>query len=102
MRRKLTNVTCRFGDLREPVKRIIGDELGKKLTRMWGLDAEGEVNGVGKELGLPGLWYLSGTNCLIVADKAFLLIYCFKVASGLLEFTPSTSRYVCPLLLPFL
>lgn len=51
----------RFGDLREPVKRVIGEELGKKLTRIWNLNEEGELNSIGREIGIPGLWYFSGT-----------------------------------------
>ncbi|TCD67475.1 hypothetical protein EIP91_012336 [Steccherinum ochraceum] len=50
-----------YGDLRVPIKKIIGEESGKKLTKIWGVNEEGELNSIAKEAGIPGLWYLSGS-----------------------------------------
>ncbi|KAI0791868.1 hypothetical protein C8Q75DRAFT_876016 [Abortiporus biennis] len=49
-----------FADASEPISRIVGDEVSKKVPRIWGIDEEGEVNGCYRELGTPGLWYIMG------------------------------------------
>ena len=55
------------------MKRVIGEELGEKLTRIWNLNDEGELNGIGREIGIPGLWYFSGTfNCLALCSSVML------------------------------
>ena len=53
-------MSVRWGDLRDPIKRVIGADLGQKLTKIWGLDDDGELSSIAKEVGIPGLWYLSG------------------------------------------
>ena len=67
LRDELTDVTYSFGDTRDRVTSDLSRDprnaqLIKKLNPIWGLDKEGEVNGVwayGK-LGVPGLWYMHG------------------------------------------
>jgi hypothetical protein len=52
---------CRYGDARTLVRRICGEELGKKVKPVWGLNEEGEINGLWRVLGVPGLWYMMGS-----------------------------------------
>jgi len=84
-----------LGDPREQIRKVCGDEVADKCKAIWGLDEEGELNGVWRDLGVPGLWYMMGefawvfegskltSNALII--KATLL---FAVS------TPSISPFV--------
>ncbi|TCD62522.1 hypothetical protein EIP91_006771 [Steccherinum ochraceum] len=49
-----------FGDVRDPIRKICGEEVGAKLPPIWGLNEEGELRGTWRELGTPGLWYMMG------------------------------------------
>ncbi|KAH7913178.1 FAD/NAD(P)-binding domain-containing protein [Hygrophoropsis aurantiaca] len=49
-----------FSDARSAYRALLGEELGSKVTRMGGLDEEGEHNGLWREVGLPGLWCMTG------------------------------------------
>ncbi|KAK7032645.1 hypothetical protein VNI00_012910 [Paramarasmius palmivorus] len=53
-----------YGDARTLVRRICGEELGKKVKPIWGLNEEGEINGLWRDLGVPGLWYMMGNLAL--------------------------------------
>ncbi|KAF8143648.1 hypothetical protein K438DRAFT_1911041 [Mycena galopus ATCC 62051] len=44
------------GDARDGVRKICGDAVGDKCKPIWGLNAEGEINGAWRDLGVPGLW----------------------------------------------
>jgi hypothetical protein len=50
----------RFGDPREPMRNIIGDDLANRCKRIWGLDNEKEIRGVWRDLGIPHLWAMMG------------------------------------------
>lgn len=63
----LTDATYSFGNALDRVTSVLSGnyknaELIKQLKPIWGLDAEGEVNGVWgyRKLGVPGLWYMVG------------------------------------------
>ena len=49
-----------YGDPRNPMRDILGPELGKKLTPIWGIDEEGEIRTAWKEAGLENLWVMMG------------------------------------------
>ncbi|THG93043.1 hypothetical protein EW026_g8077 [Hermanssonia centrifuga] len=49
-----------YGDARNPIREIVGEELGKKLKPIWGLDEEGELRSVWRDSGLPNLWVMMG------------------------------------------
>ncbi|KAI0697450.1 FAD/NAD(P)-binding domain-containing protein [Cytidiella melzeri] len=49
-----------YGDAREPIRNIIGPELGDKLAPIWGLDNEGELRSCWKELAVPNAWLMMG------------------------------------------
>lgn len=49
-----------YGDPRDPIRKIVGEELGTKLAPIWGLDNEGELRSVWKENGAPNLWIMMG------------------------------------------
>jgi hypothetical protein len=39
---------------------ILGPEAGARLKPIWGLDPEGEIQGVWRDLGIPRAWYMMG------------------------------------------
>ncbi|KAF2095625.1 FAD/NAD(P)-binding domain-containing protein [Rhizodiscina lignyota] len=48
------------GNPRDQVCKIIGPEMEEKLEDMWCCDKEGEVRGLWKPIGHPGIWYAGG------------------------------------------
>lgn len=58
-----TLVQFSFADSRGPVRDLLGEELGKNLPPIWGLNKEGEIRTAWRELNLPNVWYMMGT-CL--------------------------------------
>lgn len=51
-----------FDDIRGPIRQICGDEVGHRIPALWGLNDEGELRGVWREIGTPGLWYMMGKS----------------------------------------
>lgn len=49
-----------YGDPRNPMREILGPELGKKISPVWGIDEEGEIRGVWKDLGVENCWVMMG------------------------------------------
>jgi hypothetical protein len=42
------------------MRKILGPEAGARLKPIWGLDAEGEIKGAWRDIGLPRLWCMIG------------------------------------------
>ncbi|KAJ6467908.1 hypothetical protein C8R45DRAFT_1171515 [Mycena sanguinolenta] len=53
-----------LSNARNGVRKVCGDAVGDKCRRIWGINAEGEINGVWRDLGVPGLWYMTGNLAL--------------------------------------
>jgi len=49
-----------LGEARDPMRKILGPEAGARLKTIWGLDAEGEIQGAWRDIGLPRLWCMIG------------------------------------------
>ncbi|PSS35577.1 hypothetical protein PHLCEN_2v1454 [Hermanssonia centrifuga] len=49
-----------FDDYRGPIRKILGEEVGKSLTPIWGLNDEGELRTAWREVGVPNVWYMMG------------------------------------------
>jgi hypothetical protein len=52
----------RYGDARGPMRKILGSEVGAQLKPIWGLDAEGEIQGVWRDIGVPRVWCMMGKS----------------------------------------
>ncbi|PCH39755.1 FAD/NAD(P)-binding domain-containing protein [Wolfiporia cocos MD-104 SS10] len=48
------------GDTRNSIRSVCGDAVAEACNPIWGLDQEGEIQGVWRDLGVPGLWYMMG------------------------------------------
>ena len=68
-----------YGDPREPIRQILGPELGQKLPPIWGLTEEGELRGCWKELNIPNLWLIMGNfaMCRFYSARLALRTYHF-------------------------
>ncbi|KAJ7511132.1 hypothetical protein B0H11DRAFT_1954105 [Mycena galericulata] len=53
-----------LGDARNGVRKVCGDVVGDKCKQIWGLNEEGEIHGAWRDLGVPGLWYMTGNLAL--------------------------------------
>jgi len=53
-----------LGDSGAHLKRMCGEEVAAKLKPVWGLDKEGELNGVWRDLGVKGIWSMLGNLAL--------------------------------------
>ena len=52
------------------IRTIVGEEVGKKLTPIWGIDSEGELRSCWKEIGVPNLWLMMGEPCAALLSTA--------------------------------
>ncbi|KAF8893477.1 hypothetical protein BD779DRAFT_1506493 [Infundibulicybe gibba] len=53
-----------IGNARDGLIKLVGESVGKNLKPIWGLNEEGEINGVWRDLGVPGLWSMIGNLAL--------------------------------------
>lgn len=60
----------------EAARRILGEAVGARIGPVWGLDGEGELNGMWRPTGQPGLWFLAGglAQCRIYSKVLALQI----------------------------
>ncbi|KAE9407970.1 FAD/NAD(P)-binding domain-containing protein [Gymnopus androsaceus JB14] len=52
------------GDIRKFIGTICGADVERECKPVWGLDEETEIKGVCRDLGVPNLWYMSGSLAL--------------------------------------
>jgi len=74
-----------YGDLRVPIRRVVDEAAGKKLTKIWGVNEEGETNSQAKEIGIPGLWFISGN---LAFSRS---IWLYKLRPNRWESTPNAT-----------
>ncbi|KAJ7636281.1 hypothetical protein FB45DRAFT_1055746 [Roridomyces roridus] len=49
-----------LSECRDAIKYLCGEEIGSKCKKIWGLDQEGEIYGAWRDIGVDGLWYMTG------------------------------------------
>jgi putative flavoprotein involved in K+ transport len=61
---------------KEAVRPILGDEITDRIGPVWGFDDEGELAGMWRPTGQPGLWFLAGglAQCRIYSKVLALQI----------------------------
>jgi putative flavoprotein involved in K+ transport len=61
---------------KEAVRRIVGDSIADRIGPVWGFDEEGELAGMWRPTGQPGLWFLGGglAQCRIFSKVLALQI----------------------------
>jgi len=57
-------------------RRLLGDEVGERIGRVWGFDEEGELHGMWRPTGQKGLWFHAGglAQCRIFSKVLALQI----------------------------
>ncbi|MBL6078235.1 NAD(P)/FAD-dependent oxidoreductase [Belnapia sp. T18] len=60
----------------ESARRILGEAVGARIGRVWGFDEEGELHGMWRPTGQPGLWFHAGglAQCRIFSKVLALQI----------------------------
>ncbi|KAF8734332.1 hypothetical protein AX14_003424 [Amanita brunnescens Koide BX004] len=53
-----------YGNVKEHIQSVCGDEVANSCSPIWGFNMEGELNGCWRDLGVPGLWYMMGNLAL--------------------------------------
>ncbi|KAG6380686.1 hypothetical protein JVT61DRAFT_5062 [Boletus reticuloceps] len=51
-----------FGDIRMLIEEICRPDVATKVGKVWGLDAEGELQGIWRRTGHPWLWIAMGKS----------------------------------------
>jgi putative flavoprotein involved in K+ transport len=61
---------------KEAARRIVGDAITGRIGRVWGFDEEGELSGMWRPTGQPGLWFFGGglAQCRIFSKVLALQI----------------------------
>ncbi|KAG6897057.1 hypothetical protein C0992_004376 [Termitomyces sp. T32_za158] len=53
-----------LGDTRDHIRKVVDEDVFNRVKPVWGLDPEGELNGVWRDLGVKGLWLMLGNLAL--------------------------------------
>jgi hypothetical protein len=57
----LISFFTRVTGFKSQISNVCGDEVADRCSPIWGYDEEGELAGIWRNLGVPGLWYMVGT-----------------------------------------
>lgn len=66
----MDNVACvvlatGYSNMRDTARRIFGDKVADRLNPVWGLNDEGDLNTMWRDLGHPNFWYMGGNLALL-------------------------------------
>ncbi|MFV0433151.1 MAG: flavin-containing monooxygenase [Leucobacter sp.] len=61
-----------YGNVREVIGKLFGDEVRECCTDVWGVDEGNEIRGVWRPTGQDGLWVMGG-NLILVRQQARIL-----------------------------
>ena len=70
------------------MRKILGPEAGAHLKQIWDLDAEGEIKGAWRDIGLPRLWCMIGKLFSFLDDERRITI--LNAMQGILLCADST------------
>ncbi|KAG1901997.1 uncharacterized protein F5891DRAFT_1163681 [Suillus fuscotomentosus] len=73
------------GDPRDFMREVCGDEVASKITRVWGLDEEGQSAGVWRYCGHDGLWFANGDFALLRFHSLHLAMQIKAIEEGILN-----------------
>ena len=69
----------------QTARRLLGDEVADRCGPVWGLDGEGELQGVWRQSGHEGLWFMGGNLAMARFYGKFLALQIKAMEEGLLE-----------------
>ncbi|KAG2101337.1 uncharacterized protein F5147DRAFT_581646 [Suillus discolor] len=74
-----------YGDPRDFMREICGDEIASKVTQVWGLDEEGQSSGVWRYCGHDGLWFANANLSLARFHSLHLAMQIKAIEEGVLN-----------------
>ncbi|KAG1735996.1 hypothetical protein EDB19DRAFT_1723003 [Suillus lakei] len=74
-----------YGDPRDFMREVCGDEVASKITRVWGLDEEGQSAGVWRYCGHDGVWFANGNLALSRFHSLHLALQIKAIEEGILN-----------------
>ena len=69
----------------QTARRLLGDDVADRCGPVWGLDEEGELQGVWRRSGHEGLWFMGGNLAMARFYGRFLALQLKAMEEGLLE-----------------
>ncbi|PPQ97225.1 hypothetical protein CVT26_000750 [Gymnopilus dilepis] len=66
------------------IRSVCGEEVANRCKPIWGLDDEGEINGVWRDLGVPGLWTMLGNLALCRFHSTHLTLQIKAIEEGIM------------------
>ncbi|EAU90063.2 flavin-containing monooxygenase [Coprinopsis cinerea okayama7 len=73
-----------LGDINKRISRLIGEDLAKECTEIWGVDDEGEIRGAWRGTGIPRFWYMMGSLAPSRFHSKHLALQIKAIEEGLL------------------
>ena len=82
----------RYGNSKEHIRSVCGNEVANRCSPIWDLNKEGELNGTWRDLGVPGLWYMMGMQFPQISafTDEFTPLHCRQL--GIVPFPLKTRR----------
>lgn len=73
-----------YANMRETARRLFGEDVGKRVKDVWGLDEEGEINTLWRDSGHPGFWFMGGPLVMARIYAPYLALQIKALTEGLL------------------
>ena len=64
----LHTLKCSLGEASDQIREICGEEVASRIKKIWGMNSEGEINGIWRDIGVSNMWCALGI--------AFLFDFC--------------------------
>ncbi|KAF7310130.1 hypothetical protein MIND_00386400 [Mycena indigotica] len=74
-----------FGDVSAFIRKLCGDKIADTIRPVWGLDKEGEMNGAWRDLGVKGLWYMTGNLSMSRFHSKHVALQIKAIEEGILK-----------------
>ncbi|OAX32564.1 FAD/NAD(P)-binding domain-containing protein [Rhizopogon vinicolor AM-OR11-026] len=74
-----------FGDHLDAMREACGDEVASKVGSVWGMDNEGQLQGVWRHCGHDGLWFAMGAMALSRFHSLHLAMQIKAIEEGILN-----------------
>jgi len=73
------------GNIRTFIGTICGADVERECKPVWGLDEETEIKGVCRDLGVPNLWYMSGSLALGRTHSKHIALQIKAIEEGIFD-----------------
>ncbi|KIJ64694.1 hypothetical protein HYDPIDRAFT_111265 [Hydnomerulius pinastri MD-312] len=74
-----------FGDIRDSVREVCGSEVADRVGPVWGMNEEGELQGVWRRTGQPRLWLAMGNLARSRLHSLHLALQIKAIEEGILD-----------------